>query len=671
MRYKSMSPSTRSGGPDLATVTPGSRPKAKQQVRSRRGVRDFLATLPILFLIPALILPFAATSAASAGTLIASSAELAALPTSGAAWTSLKSTADGDLGTPNLTDQNNKHDVKTFAVALVADRLGSDVYRTKARNAIMGAIGTEQVGAGNSILALGRQLGAYVLAADLIGLSGTDDATFRAWLSAIRTRDLGGHSRYRTLKGTCEDSPHNWGTFACASLTAANLYLGDAVAIQRSWDVFRGFTGDRAAYSGFQDLSSDVWACPGVAFTPLNSGCPADSVRFGAGVKDVTRGTPPPVASGPGLSYTLEILQGLAFQAELLERSGHPGAWSRLRPAFDWARRNGVMDLSSVGYHVTWWANARLGWNLPTRPAGYGRVFGFTDWLYGSRTTPPTTPTTPPTTPPTTTPTTTPTAKPTAAPTTTPTAVPTAAPTTTPTITPTTTPTAKPTAAKPPTTPTTAPSVDRGLTGIGGADVAVVDSTSAANPTSIQLTIGRPAKIAAGDLLVAAIDVRGKPVISAPSGWQRLRLDTNGTLMEMATYIKVVDGNEPADYTWRFSNAQAASGVVVAVRGAAADSIADVVGQVNVKASSIVAPPVAAGRAGNLVLAFFGAARSTSLSASGWMADLVQATSSAGTYKATLAVAAATASGGVAITGQSAAGAGSSTSIAQVVVIRP
>ena len=41
--------------------------------------------------------------------------------------------------------------------------------------------------------------GAYVLAADFIGLSGPDDDRFRSWLDAIRTRELGGHGRWRTL----------------------------------------------------------------------------------------------------------------------------------------------------------------------------------------------------------------------------------------------------------------------------------------------------------------------------------------------------------------------------------------------------------------------------------------------------------------------------------------
>ena len=39
---------------------------------------------------------------------------------------------------------------------------------------------------------------------------------------------------------------------------------------------------------------------------------------------------------------------------------------------------------SEVSYYVPWILNARYGLDLPTRPAGFGRVFGYTDWLYGS-----------------------------------------------------------------------------------------------------------------------------------------------------------------------------------------------------------------------------------------------------------------------------------------------
>jgi hypothetical protein len=136
----------------------------------------------LLLLLPIVLLPDSQAAAATGRSILISPAALAARPASGPAWRALVAVANGSLGTADLTDQNNQHGVRTLGVALVAARTGSTTLRTKARNAIMSAIGTEQVGAGNSILALGRQLGAYVMAAGLIGLSGADDATFRAWL---------------------------------------------------------------------------------------------------------------------------------------------------------------------------------------------------------------------------------------------------------------------------------------------------------------------------------------------------------------------------------------------------------------------------------------------------------------------------------------------------------
>jgi hypothetical protein len=667
VRYKSLPHSVRSSTPDPIDPRPERR---RSEPAKPHRVRDTLATIPLLLLLPALLLPFVGAQASIGGSLIASPAELAVLPTSGSAWTSLKAVADGSLGTPNLTDQDNKHDVKTLAVALVANRLNSDTYRAKARAAILGAMGTERVGADNSILALGRQLGAYVLSADLIGLSGPDDAAFRTWLSAIRTRNLGGHGRYETLKGTCEDSPHNWGTFACASLVAANLYLGDSAAIARSWLVFKGLAGDRIAYAGFQDLSSDPWACPGKAFTPFNSLCPADTVRFGAFVKDVTRGDDPPTATGAGLSYTAEILQGVALQAELLSRAGYTDAWSRLRPAFDWARRNGAMNHSSVDYHVTWWANERYGWSLPTQPATSGRVFAYTDWLYGSSTSgsvpPPTpVPTPKPTPVPTPKPTTDP--APTSAPTPKPTPVPTPAPVDGTTVDPTPEPTPKATTdPAPPKVP--APEGDLGALRSAGARI--IGTSSAANPTAKDLVIERPSGVDAGDLLVAAIDVRGKPSINAPGGWDRVQLDVNGSVLELATYVRIADGTEPDSYTWTFSSAQAAAGIVIAIGGADDDPIADADGRVNAKSSSIAGPATKADEDGSLVLAFFAAARDTSISPPPGMTELDETSSTAGKYKITIQASAASTGDG-AVDGPTATASGASASAAQVIVIRP
>ena len=331
------------------------------------------------------------TAASSTGDyLLIDRADLMRLPTSGSAWTALLGVADGALGTADLCDQNNKHAVRTFGVALVYARTGTTAYRTKARDAIMTAIKTVHVGCTNAILSLGRQLGAYVLAADLIGLSGSDDSTFRTWLSAIRTKDLGGHGRWRTLIGTHGDSANNWGAFAGASRIAADMYLGDRTDLARAAKVFHGFVGDRSSWSAWGGVDADTttWSCDPAHFTPVDGACVLGGINAdGAVAADVSRGGDlrwPP--GHDGQLYQMEALQGLIVQAELLSRAGYP-AWtwdaSGLRRVAMFVTRADAWNLSSAAYHVPWLLNRRYGLHIPTRPAGIGRVFGYTDWLYG------------------------------------------------------------------------------------------------------------------------------------------------------------------------------------------------------------------------------------------------------------------------------------------------
>ncbi len=335
-------------------------------------------------------------------------AELLSLPTSGTAWSSLKNVADGSWGSPDLCNQDVKHGAKALAGALVYARTGTVSYYTKVRNAIMSAVGTEQVGCHNAILSLGRQLGSYVLAADLIELSGSDDSSFRSWLDKIRTRELGGHGRWTSLVGTHGDSPNNWGAFAGASRIAASLYLGDTADVAVAAKIVRGFFGDRSAYSGFRGQGSKnsalydgerAWACDDSpsAWVPINPACTKSSINLdGAIVSDIMRDDQGLIwpAGKTGIMYTLESLQGLTLQTELLYRNGYSGAWtwsdSALRRAAALVTRNGraggaSWNYYSVNYHVPWLLNFRYDLNLPTMSAGHGRIFGYTDWLYGGR----------------------------------------------------------------------------------------------------------------------------------------------------------------------------------------------------------------------------------------------------------------------------------------------
>ena len=86
-------------------------------------------TLATLALVAALG-PWSAQPAAGAtgDYLLMPRAELLARPTTGTAWTALKAVADGAFSTPNLCDQNSKHDLQTLAAALVYARTGIASY---------------------------------------------------------------------------------------------------------------------------------------------------------------------------------------------------------------------------------------------------------------------------------------------------------------------------------------------------------------------------------------------------------------------------------------------------------------------------------------------------------------------------------------------------------------
>jgi len=94
------------------------------------------------------------------------------------------------------------------------------------------------------------------------------------------------------------------------------------------------------------------------------------------------------VLTDTGAMYSWEALQGVTLQAILLRRAGYedPFAWSdrALLRSVAFLSRNAALPATySVDHHVTWIINHFYGVNYPTKPAGSGRLLGFTDWLFG------------------------------------------------------------------------------------------------------------------------------------------------------------------------------------------------------------------------------------------------------------------------------------------------
>jgi hypothetical protein len=347
----------------------------------------------------AILVPIAASpppADAATDYILMSRSALMKRPVSGTPWRNLKSVADSSLGTPNLCDQNSRHHLRTLAAALVYARTGRSTYGTKARNGVMAAIKTQRTGCNNATLALGRQLTAYVLAADFANLSGTPNTTFRNWLRTIRRKDIGGHSIWDSLVHTHMRSASNWGAYAGAARIAADVYLGDRTDLRQAQLVTRGFLGDRAAYRFWDKLSSEAksWACSTTSWTPVNRWCRrAGMLVDGVVIADVGRGGSrrwPP--GDTGIQYQLDSIQGLGLQVELLYQNGYPNAWrwssgalKRMAMVVNRSKAAGGMgwNETQAARQMPWLLDRRLKMKIPRAYSGMGRAIGFTDWLWG------------------------------------------------------------------------------------------------------------------------------------------------------------------------------------------------------------------------------------------------------------------------------------------------
>jgi Alginate lyase len=364
-------------------------PPTPRRASSPHPFRDWIATAPIPLLVLALLLPFVGAQATATPSVLISDAAIAALPTSGSAWSSLKAYADASDGTPDIADQDSANDVHTLAEALVYARTGAASYRTRALANLKGAVGTE---VGGRSLALARNLPSYVIAADLIDLRLVDPAfdsnVFRPWLRTTLSETM---SDGKSIRQIHEQRPNNWGTHAGAARAAVAVYLGDRTELARTAQVFRGWLGDRSVYAGFKYGSLSWQANPAapVAIDLAGTGATASGTWVnlnGALPEEMRRGGTlqwPPLYTG----YPWEAMQGAILQAEILDHAGYDTwSWSNnaLQRAATYLYR--VVQWPAVGDDTwqPWLIDARTGAALPrpstTRP---GKNFGFTDWLYG------------------------------------------------------------------------------------------------------------------------------------------------------------------------------------------------------------------------------------------------------------------------------------------------
>ena len=310
--------------------------------------------------------------------------EIMELPRTGPAWDRMSEAANSPAGIPDLSNQNDDANVIILAKAFVFVRTNSSAYRSDVVDALH-IITYNNTEDGGETLALGRELAAYVIAADLIDLPAHDpglDAAFRVKLRELLTKDLAGD----TLVSTHEIRPNNWGTHAGASRAAVAAYLGDTAELARTAQVFHGWLGDRAAYAGF-DYGDLSWQCDPNNPVGVNpKGCMKEGHLIDGALPDeMRRGGPftwPPIETG----YPWEGLQGAVVQAEILDRAGHH--------AWEW-EEEALLRAVQFLYNIGWDAEGDDRWQIWLINHAYGPSFNaergvspgknmaWTDWSHG------------------------------------------------------------------------------------------------------------------------------------------------------------------------------------------------------------------------------------------------------------------------------------------------
>ncbi len=308
-----------------------------------------------------------------------SPAEVMALPDHGAAWDALVAQAQKPID-PNLSDQVDPSNVRVLARALVATRTGSAQARAEVLRALEEVQGTEE---GARSLSVSRELMAYVIAADLVGLDGAQKDAFQTWLRAVCKEDFQG----RTLRSTHEDRPNNWGTHAGASRLAVAIYLDDREEIERAAWVFRGFTGDSEGWRDFK-FGERWWQPENVSrnYGINPAGARISSHPVGGVLPDDQRRGGPFQWPPPRENYVYEALQGAVAQAVMLERLGMP-AWEwgdrALLRAFEWLHQHADFPAEGDDTWLPHIINRAYGSRFPAPvPARPGKAIGFADWTH-------------------------------------------------------------------------------------------------------------------------------------------------------------------------------------------------------------------------------------------------------------------------------------------------
>ncbi|MEX0685703.1 MAG: hypothetical protein WD267_04985 [Balneolales bacterium] len=319
--------------------------------------------------------------------------EIDKLPTEGESFENVLEFANQGLEA-DISDQNNSHNTQTLAAALLCARDVDPRYCEQSEKGLQDVIGTE---AGGRTLALGRNLLAYVLAADLIGYK---EAEFVNWLDYVRTAEISSRAGMLHLQDAAMRDPSNWGNHARASMIATARYLENEELLDSLANRFHDYVGRSSEGWDFRvDMSWHADPENPLGINPpgsiieghnVDGVIPDDQRRAGDSFDPYLPFHWPPIKTG----YSWETLQGIVAAAELLNRAGYP-AWEwesqAVLRAVNWLYNtkfdDGLVDAAQGDDRwQIWLINYAYGSDFPAEIATEpGKNLGFTDWTHGGR----------------------------------------------------------------------------------------------------------------------------------------------------------------------------------------------------------------------------------------------------------------------------------------------
>ncbi len=146
------------------------------------------------------------------------------------------------------------------------------------------------------------------------------------------------------------------------------------------------------------------------------------------------------------------------------------------------------------------------------------------------------------------------------------------------------------------------------------------------------LDVPAPAGVQEGDVLIAAIDVRGAKIKTA-AGWTLVRAIDSASNLRQALYVKVA-GTEPASYAFTLNTKAVVAGAIAAYEGVDTDSPVDAAGaRKTTSSASITAPSVTTIAPNSVLVGAFGIARDASIAPAGTMTERAEISTGAATKK--------------------------------------